>query len=109
MESEAAEMEFYYKASKWAHQYRKEIAWGVAGAVLIGLITGFVIWRHDENQANANNALSQAFSQAQENPAGASPDSLLKVASDYSGTPAAQRALLLAGVNYFNEHKFPEA
>src|SRR6185295_12272886 len=108
MESDVTQTAFFWQAWLWVEKHRKELIGGAIVLAVAGLITGFVIWRHNENESSANAALSQALSQAGAAP-DAAPGALLKVASDHSGTSASARAMLLAAGIYFTQNKYTDA
>jgi TolA-binding protein len=94
----------------WFEKNKRQVLWGAVAVALIGCAAGIYVWKQNEVQATASEALSKITSGNLMG--GAQPgttDALLKVATDYAGTDAAKRALLLAAGNYFAEDKYKEA
>jgi len=95
---------------KWADTHRKHVALGVVALALVGVLVGLFFWQQGQKEPAANEALSKVIHQ---NLTGQiqvqSMDGLVKVATDHPNTGAGQRALLLAGANYFNQGKYEEA
>jgi predicted negative regulator of RcsB-dependent stress response len=83
---------------------------GAAVVVIAAGLYSFISWRHDQNEIIAGQAMTQLLV----SPAGnATPEesatSFIKLAADYAGTAAAQRAQLQAATAYFNAGRYPEA
>jgi tetratricopeptide (TPR) repeat protein len=93
----------------WIEVNRKAITGGLAAFVVIVLALMVYRWSGERKEAEANHALLAATSPA--NPAAAKPtvEQLQKIASDYHGTKAAERAELLAADELFKAGKFSEA
>ncbi|MGH7981337.1 MAG: tetratricopeptide repeat protein, partial [Limisphaerales bacterium] len=70
----------------------------------------FIFWRHQQNQIEAGDALTQALisTAANSNPSQFA-QGYLDVANDYSGTPAGERALLQGAAILFAEGKYTDA
>ena len=114
MESKVAELPLTDRLWAW-FEANKKPALGFAGlAVVVGLITWFVMWQREEKSNTANDSLSSVLV-AQLTGAGARPDTVesaeayLKVAAAYPNSSAGARALLLAAGNFFAAGKYPEA
>ncbi len=111
MESEAGQLPLSHKAWAWFEANKKQALWGTGSIVVIGVIVAFFLYRQDEQQVAASEALSNA-SFPQLGGAGSRADTAeayLKVAAEYPNTPAGAQALLLAAGSYFAEGKYPEA
>lgn len=108
MESDVTESAQFYKAWAWAETHKKQLIWGTVVVAVAALIAGFIFWQRGEKEAAANAALSGVL-MSSDAPTATTPEALLKVAAEHGDTPAAQRALLLAGTDYFVANKFPEA
>jgi TolA-binding protein len=95
----------------WAHANRKRLQWIAIGVAVVGLAIGFYYWNAARQEANANEALSalRAPIQVGNSALHIAPDEYLKVANDFPGTSAGQRALLMAAGGLFDAGKFPEA
>jgi tetratricopeptide (TPR) repeat protein len=79
--------------------------------LVVGTVVGFFVWRSGQRAIEAEEALSAVkmqFTPGEVAGAGAA-DALMKVAQDYSGTPAAAKALLRAGTTYFSEGNYAKA
>ena len=108
MESDVTQSALFYKLWAWGDKNKKQLLRGLIGLALVGVVAAFWLAHKNETQNDANYALSKVM-----NPAGTpitpSADSLLKVASDYPGTDASQRALLLAAGDLFASGKYDVA
>jgi predicted negative regulator of RcsB-dependent stress response len=110
MESDVTQSALFYKLWAWGDKNRKQLLYGVVALVVLLIAIAFWLAHQNETQNDANDALSKLTSrQTSSSTPAASPDSLLKVASDYAGTEAAQRALLLAATDLFAAGKYDEA
>jgi predicted negative regulator of RcsB-dependent stress response len=110
MESNVTELPVHDRLWAWFETHKKQVLWGVVVVVLVGFGTGFFVWRQNEQQTRANDALSKVMSHGAtgEEPVGTAAG-LLKVAAENPGTAAAGRALLLAGADLFTAGKHTEA
>lgn len=110
MESDVTQSALIYKLWVWADRNKKQLLYGLAALVVVGVIVAFWMAHKSETQNDANYALSKLTSRTA-NPNAPEPtaDALLKVASDYPDTEAAQRALLLAGGDLFAQGKYDVA
>jgi TolA-binding protein len=110
MESDATQSDLVYKLWVWGDKNKKQLLWGLVALVVVGIGIAFWLAHQSETQNDANDALSKltsrGFSAATPAP---TPEALLKVASDYSGTEAGQRALLLSAGDLFAAGKYDEA
>ncbi len=107
MASETTESAVIYKLWAWAEVHKKQLLWGTIVVVVVGFGAGFLLWRQNERERSASQALSQAIMSAGQD--SAPPDALLKVAADYPNTEGGGRALLLAGGALFVNGKYAEA
>lgn len=100
-----------YDFLDWAHRNRQKLILGVGAVAAVGIAIGVTMWRHNENETAANRELLDVpgaiVASASTPPASA--ESLLKVAADYPGTVAGDRAILLGADRLFSEGKFAEA
>ncbi|HXS67670.1 MAG TPA: tetratricopeptide repeat protein [Candidatus Polarisedimenticolia bacterium] len=110
MEADLTESKWLLTLWVWADKNKKQLIGAVIVLVVVGLGVAFWLAHKNETQNDANAALSKLVSQSTL-PGGtpATADSLLKVTADYSGTDAAQRALLLAAADLFTSGKYDEA
>jgi tetratricopeptide (TPR) repeat protein len=110
MPTEVTHLPLWQQAWAWFEANKKPALWGAGGVVVVGLVVGFLVYRHDETAIAASEALSnvlvpQLTGANRSNPT----DAYLKVASSYTGTRAGGRALLLAAGGLFVEGKYDEA
>jgi predicted negative regulator of RcsB-dependent stress response len=107
MESDIASTGQLYSLLGWIDKNRKQIISATVVVVVIGIVVAFVIWRNEQKQIEAGEALSAVM--AGSGSAGPAADALFKVANDYSGTDAGARALLEAAGDLFVAGKTAEA
>jgi predicted negative regulator of RcsB-dependent stress response len=111
MESKVIELPLSDKLWAWFLANQKPVFGFAAAAVVVGLITWFVLWHHDEKANTAADALS-AITVVQAITGSSQPetsDSYLKVATTYPDSTAGARALLLAAGTLFTQEKYAEA
>lgn len=96
----------------WFQINRKRVITIAAAVAAIGAAVGLYIWHHNNNETQANIALSDIKPPAY-SPTGAAmpadPQPYLKVADDYAGTAAGSHAQLMAAQAYFDAGKFDQA
>jgi tetratricopeptide (TPR) repeat protein len=110
MESEVTQLPLWQQAWAWFEANKKQTLWGTGALVLVGLIVALVLYRRDEADIAAGEALSNvALPQMTGASRGDSPDAYLKVAAAYRGSRAGARALLLGAGGLFMEGKYDEA
>ena len=110
MESEATQLPLWQQAWAWFEVNKKQTLWATGGLVLVGLIIAFVLYRQDEADVSASEALSNvALLQMTGAGRGETPDVYLKVAAAHPGSRAGARAVLLAAGGLFVEAKYDEA
>jgi predicted negative regulator of RcsB-dependent stress response len=110
MESEDKQTKLFMDLWKWVDTHRKHVAFGAILVVLVAVWVGFYLWHESQKESSANQALSRVIHQTlNEEIQVQSLDALVKVASEHPNTSAAQRALLLAGANFFTEGKYADA
>ncbi len=110
MDSDVTQTEIFYKLWTWFDLHKKHVMWAAIIIVVVGIAAGFFLWQQSARSARANEALSSAVSaeltpgqQAQ------SAEAILKVSTEYQGTDAAERAVLLAATDLFLQGKYVEA
>jgi tetratricopeptide (TPR) repeat protein len=100
-----------YDLLNWAHTNRRTITLVVGITAGLGIAVALMSWRRSENELAANRTLFATpgivVAAATTQPAKA--ETLLKIASDYQGTAAGNRAELLGSTRLFSEGKFAEA
>jgi TolA-binding protein len=100
-----------YDVLAWLEVNKKKV--GIVAAVLV--VIGFAIYTirylKEQKEANASAALLalKPTLNPQTNVPPVQASSLLKVADDFSGTAAAERARILAGTAFFTEGRFADA
>ena len=100
----------FYDALAWLDANRQKVA--IAALVLAALVVVYLFWdwRKDVKAQEANKAIFALDTGLGANrPANLNPESYLKVASEYQGTPAGEHAALLAAGALFDAKKFAEA
>jgi tetratricopeptide (TPR) repeat protein len=110
MESDVAQLGIPDRLLAWFALHKQAVLWSAGVLVAAGVGTGFLLWRQQESQRQANDALSRitsvGFTAAEPL---AQPEALLKVAADHPNTDGAGRALLLAGASLYAQEKHAEA
>jgi TolA-binding protein len=96
---------FFLKLWPWVEANKNRLIAGAAIAVLAIFIFWFVACQREAKAIAAGEALTQTALAA----SGPSADAYLKVAGQYSGTVAGQRALLQAASAFFAAGKFTDA
>jgi len=109
MESDLTESALFYKVWAWADKNRKQLLYGLVALAVVGVILAFYFAHASEKQNDASSALSKLTARVSPTTSEPTPESLLKVANDFPGTDAAQRAILLAAGNLFAAGKYDEA
>ena len=110
MESEAAQLPLWQQAWAWFEANKKQALLGAGALVLVGVIVAFYLYRRNEADIVASEALSNvALAPMTGASRGAMADAYLKVAATYPDSRAGARALLLAAGTLFVEGKYPEA
>jgi predicted negative regulator of RcsB-dependent stress response len=111
MSSEATQTLSIYDVLGWLDANKRGLIIGAIAIVVIGFAVAAYEWRKDQTELAASDALLGL--QASLNPRHASSQpsatALLKVAQDYPGTTAGERAMLLAAGTLFTDGKYPEA
>lgn len=106
MQSQDTTTLWLYKFWAWFEANTKRIAFGAALAVLAVFLIYFYSWRQDKKAVDAGQVLTQAVMTPD---SGQLADACLKIAADYPGTPAGQRALLQGAAALFAAGKFADA
>jgi TolA-binding protein len=111
MESEAGQIPISHKALAWFEANKKQALSGAGVLLVVGVIVAFFLYRQNEAQIAASEALSMVAMPQLSGP-GAHPDPVegyLKVAATYPNSGAGARALLLAAGSLFVDAKYDEA
>ena len=110
MESDVVQLGIADRVLAWFVIYKKPVIWTVLIVLVAGLGTGFILWRQDAREENANLALSKLTTTglvaAEQTIA---PEALLKITAEYPNTEAGGRALLMAAAALYEQGKYPEA
>jgi tetratricopeptide (TPR) repeat protein len=111
MESDVGQMPLSHKAWAWFEANKQQALWGAGGVLVLGVIVAFFLYRQNEADVAASEALS-SVSMPQLAGAGSRTDpaeAYLKVAAAYPNSRAGARAMLLAAGSLFVEGKYPDA
>jgi predicted negative regulator of RcsB-dependent stress response len=109
MEPDITESAVFYKLWAWGDKNRKQLLYGLIVLVVVGIVVAFWLAHKNEAQNDANYALSKLVTRVSANTPEPTPDTLLKITSDYPDTDAAQRALLLGAADLFAAGKYDVA
>jgi predicted negative regulator of RcsB-dependent stress response len=111
MESDAGQLPLSHKAWAWFEANKKPTILGAALLVVVGVIVAFFLYRQNEQELAASEALSNVVVPQLTGAAGRpeSAGAYLKVAATYPKSAAAAQAVLLAAGSLFVEGKYPEA
>jgi TolA-binding protein len=109
MESDAVQIPISHKALAWFEANKRQTLWGAGVLLVVGTIIAFFIYRQNEAEIVASEALSSvAMPQA----SGARADTVegyLKVVASHPRSKAGARASLLAAGGLFVDGKYDEA
>ncbi len=98
-----------FKLWPWLEANKNRLIGAAVAVVVVTGLYSFLSWRHDQNEINAGEALTQLMvtppSAAPEQTAG----TFAQVANNYAGTAAAQRAQLQAAAVYFSAGRYVDA
>ncbi len=95
-----------FKLLPWVEANLKRIIYGAVLVLIAVFIFSFYSYRQNQNEIAAGQALTQALVS---NTGGGLADACLKVATDYSGTAAGQRALLEGATALFTAGNYAGA
>jgi predicted negative regulator of RcsB-dependent stress response len=110
MQSDVSHLTLQDQFLTWFEKNKRQLMFGTVAVAVIGLIAGIYVWRQNETQVDASQALSKVASIAYVSGTQAGmTEALLKVANDYAGTEAARRAVLMAAGNYFADGNYKDA
>jgi tetratricopeptide (TPR) repeat protein len=111
MESEVAQLPLMDKLWVWFQDNRKLATWGAAIIAGAGLLIWFILYERGEKQLEASEAVSNVAVEPASAPGTRfdAADAYLKVASEYPGSSAAARAVLLAAGALYTEEKYDDA
>jgi predicted negative regulator of RcsB-dependent stress response len=110
MQAQADPTEMMFKLWPWLEANKNRLIGGAAVVVIAAGVYYFISARHDQNEINAGQALTQLLvSPVSNGTPEQSAVALSKLAADYAGTAAGQRAQLQAAAAYFNAGHYPDA
>ena len=110
MQTDAAHLTLQDQLLTRFEKNKRQLLIGSVAVVVIGLVAGIYVWRQNQTQLDASEALSKIASTAYTGGAQAgTTEAFLKVATDYAGTDAAKRAILMAAGNYFTDGNYKDA
>ena len=103
---ETTASDLVFKLWPWFEANQKRLAYGAALVIIAILVFSFYSYRQNQNEIAAGQALTQAVMSG-----GGSglAEACLKVAADYSGTAAGQRALLQGAAALFTSGNYADA
>lgn len=105
MQAQEATTEYLFKLWPWFEANLKRLAYVAAFVVIAIFVFSFYSYRQNQREIAAGQALTQAGLLG----SGELADACLKVAADYSGTLAGQRALLQGATALFTSGKYADA
>jgi TolA-binding protein len=98
--------DYLFKLWPWIEENLKRIVLVVGTVVILFFLITFYSYSQKQKEINAGQALSQVIVSSA---TGQQADAYLKIAGDFPGTIAGQRALLEGATALFTTDKFPEA
>ncbi|MDB6108696.1 MAG: Tetratricopeptide 2 repeat protein, partial [Pedosphaera sp.] len=112
MESDVTQSADVYRLVTWAHTNRTKLITLTVAVAVVGLGIGLYVWNNNRHETQANEALANLRPPAHAAGTPATPvpaDAYAKVASEYAGTSAGGRALLMGAGVLFDAGKYKEA
>jgi TolA-binding protein len=111
MESDAGQIPISHKAWAWFEANKRQALWGTGIILVVGVIVAFFLYRQNEEEVAASEALSNVSVPQLAGTASRADtaEAYLKVAATYPKSRAGARALLLAAGSLFTEGKYAEA
>jgi TolA-binding protein len=102
----ATTTDILFRLWPWFEANAKRIAFGAAFLVIVVFVFSFYSYRQNQREITAGQALTQATMSAG---SGSLADACLKIATEYAGTLAGQRALLQGATALFTTGKYADA
>jgi TolA-binding protein len=102
----ATASDYLFKLWPWFEANLKRIAFGAAFVVIAIFVFSFYSYRQNQREIAAGEALTQAGVSESGGPLA---ETCLKIATDYAGTPAGQRALLQGATVLFTTGRYADA
>jgi len=110
MQSQDAATLYFFKAWSWAEANAKRIAIGAGIAILAALFVSFYFWRQNQAEVTAAEALTQLIVSVSPNSdATQLSAAYLKIAADYPGSQAGERAQMLGAAALFTGGQYAQA
>jgi TolA-binding protein len=110
MESQDTATLYFFKAWSWAENNAKQIAVGVGIAAIAVVVVCYFFWRQNQTEITAGEALTQLIASASANSdASQLAAGYLKLAADYPGSQAGERALILGAAALFTNGQYAQA
>jgi len=110
MQAQDVATTYFFKSWSWIEANTKQVVIGAGIIVVATVLVSYYFWRQNEQAITAGQALTQLLVSTPPNSdAGQLADAYLKIAADYSGTPTAERALVLGATTLFESGKYTEA
>jgi predicted negative regulator of RcsB-dependent stress response len=110
MELQDAPANYFFKLWPKIEANWIRIAFGCGVIVVVAVLISFYSWQRDQREINAGKALTQIMLSAPRNATGnQQADSFLKIAGDYQGTSAGQRAWLQGAALLFEAGRYADA
>jgi TolA-binding protein len=103
---EATATDYIFRFLPWVEANLKRLAFGAAFILIAVFVFSFYSYRQNQREIAAGEALTQAGISESGAPLA---DACLKIATDYAGTPAGQRALLQGATALFTTGKYADA
>ena len=108
MEVQDASNVLFYKLWPWVEANKNKLIGAAVVVLVVIFFVSFFSWRRGQNEIAAGQSLTQLFTESATT-AGPDAEAYLKVAGEYPGTPAAERAQLLAATKYFADGQYADA
>ena len=105
MQAQESTTVFLLKVWPWIETNKNRLIGGAVAVVVIVFVVWFFIWKGQQQEIEAGQALTQVVV----TPGGPTAEAYLKVAADYPSTLAGQRAQLDAATQLFIAGRYPEA
>jgi predicted negative regulator of RcsB-dependent stress response len=111
MQTQDAPAEILFKFWPWLEANKNRLIAGVVAILAAWAIYAFVSWRHEQKEVAAGQALSQLLVTASPGAAGVGQmvDAFARLAAQYPGTAAGERAQLQAAAALFNAGRYADA
>jgi predicted negative regulator of RcsB-dependent stress response len=110
MQAQDAATAYFLKSWSWVETNIRTVIAGAAVVIVVAILLSYYFWQQNETEVAAGQALTQMLvSTAPDLDAAQLADAYLKIATEYAGTPAGDRALMLGAAALFSNGKYPEA